>query len=127
MEASKLYIKAQDMQSAVASLQRARNLYVQHGKLSQASRACKELAIALKDNGDRSSTKLALQSFLEAARMFETDSSYSEAVCICQCFDDAQCNDRQSLNTAHGLQLYDLTDCHFLTSLTRGCLVCSTR
>jgi hypothetical protein len=80
MEASKLYIKAQDMQSAVASLQRARNLYVQHGKISQAARACKDLATALKDNGDKDSTRLALESYLDAARMYETDSAYSESV-----------------------------------------------
>ena len=80
MEASKLYIKAKDMQAAVASLQRARNLYVQHGKISQAARACKELATALKENGDKDSTLLALESYMEAARMYETDSSYSEMV-----------------------------------------------
>lgn len=81
MEASKLYIKAKDMHAAVASLQRARNLYVQHGKISQAARACKELAMALKESTDRESTMLALESYMEAARMYETDSSYSEMVC----------------------------------------------
>ena len=80
MEAAKLYIKAKDMKHAVASLQRAQNLYVQHGKISQAARACKELATALKDSDDKESVGLALESYMEAARMYETDSSYSEMV-----------------------------------------------
>jgi hypothetical protein len=81
MEASKLYMKMQNVPAATSALQRARNLYVQHGKVSQASRACKDLANALASNGDPNSIKMALDTFLEAARLYETDSAYTDMVC----------------------------------------------
>ena len=93
MEASKLYMKDKNMAAATGALQRARNLYVQHGKISQAARACKELANALRDNGDPDSARLALETYKEAARMFETDSAYTDMVRTlqagCQGFDPA--------------------------------------
>jgi hypothetical protein len=80
MEASKLYMKLQNVAAATAALQKARALYVQHGKVSQAARACKDLANALISNGDQDSVKLAMDTYMEAARLYETDSAYSDMV-----------------------------------------------
>lgn len=79
MEAAKLYIKAGDQNSAVACLQRAKDLYIQSGKVSQAARACKELAMNVKD-GDKPAQQLALQTFMEAAKLYDSESQYTEMV-----------------------------------------------
>lgn len=79
MEGSKLYIKANDQNSAVSCLHRAKNLYIQSGKVSQAARACKELASNIKD-GDKAQQQLALQTFMEAAKLYDSESQYTEMV-----------------------------------------------
>lgn len=79
MEASKLYIKGDDQKSAIACLQRAKSLYIQSGKVTQAARACKDLAINLKD-GDKAAQEFAMQTFLEAAKLYDSDSQYTDMV-----------------------------------------------
>lgn len=79
MEASKLYIKGDDQKSAIACLQRAKNLYIQSGKVTQAARACKELATNIKD-GDKAAQEMAMQTFLEAAKLYDSDSQYTDMV-----------------------------------------------
>lgn len=79
MEASKLYIKGDDQKSAIACLQRAKSLYIQSGKVTQAARACKDLATNLKD-GDKAGQQFAMQTFLEAAKLYDSDSQYTDMV-----------------------------------------------
>eukprot|EP00892_Ulva_mutabilis_P011949 jgi/Ulvmu1/9126/UM005_0222.1 len=77
MEASKLYIKGDDHKSATACLQRAKKLYIQSGKVTQAARACKELANNIKD-GDKAAQEMAMKTFLEAAKLYDSDSQYTD-------------------------------------------------
>jgi hypothetical protein len=79
MEASKLYLKAGEQDKAATCIQRAKGLYIQSGKVTQAARACKELAMSFKD-GDKPSQMLALQTFLEAAKLYDSDSQYTDMV-----------------------------------------------
>lgn len=84
MEASKLYIKGDEQKSAIACLQRAKSLYIQSGKVTQAARACKDLASNLKD-GDKAAQEFAMQTFLEAAKLYDSDSQYTDMVRTISC------------------------------------------
>jgi hypothetical protein len=80
MEGAKLFIKAGEQKAANSCLKRAKDLYIQSGKVSQAARACKELAMNVKD-GDQDSQILAYETFMEAAKLYDSDSQYTEMVC----------------------------------------------
>eukprot|EP01025_Chloroclados_australasicus_P040894 TRINITY_DN4300_c0_g1_i1.p1 TRINITY_DN4300_c0_g1~~TRINITY_DN4300_c0_g1_i1.p1 ORF type:complete len:333 (+),score=61.24 TRINITY_DN4300_c0_g1_i1:100-999(+) len=77
MEAAKLHIRAGGVDAAVKSLQKAKYLYIQNGKVTQAARACKELANAVKDGGEDEKI-LAMRTFTEAAQLYDSESQYTE-------------------------------------------------
>ena len=77
LEAAKMQARF-NINEAIKSMSSAKDLYVQKGRVSQAARACKEMAIALKVENP----ELSIKAFQEAASLYDSENSPTEQVCF---------------------------------------------